>query len=366
MSHILFINHTRELHGAEHVLLHSLDAAREAGHRVSVVLPSHVPDSGLDAEVAKRADKILYLPYRPAGDSLLRTIGVRLYNSYACSCLSRYIRQEKVDVVYSNTVVTTVGVLAARRCGVTHVWHLHELPHAMFGWQASLKRMYRRLMRYRRNKIVCISKYQRSAWEETLGMRLQGEIIYNPIRRMAVQPVPHAGVRIGYLGAFAERKNIPMLVDAFERIRMRYPEAELWLCGAKDTDEIGKIRALSRQNNEGIQVLPATDDVASFFAQIDIFVLPSYAETMPLVVMEAMQAHVCVLQTTQSGMAELLQHKKDCLFFPPTRQDLLEEQLKACLNESYRNALAANGYQHVEELMLNQSYNASIQKALRL
>ena len=110
MSHILFINHTRELHGAEQVLLQSLQSAHEAGHRVTVVLPSHVPDSGLDAEVRKWADAILYLPYRPAGDSLLRTWLVRMYNSYAWCRLVNYIRREKVQVVYSNTIVTVVGV----------------------------------------------------------------------------------------------------------------------------------------------------------------------------------------------------------------------------------------------------------------
>ena len=365
MSHILFINHTRELHGAEQVLLQSLQSAHEAGHRVTVVLPSHVPDSGLDAEVRKWADAILYLPYRPAGDSLLRTWLVRMYNSYAWCRLVNYIRREKVQVVYSNTIVTVVGVSAARWSRVKHVWHLHELPHGLFGWKESLARIYRRLMCYRYNRIVCISKYQRSAWEDALGMRLPAEVVYNPIRCLDVKPVAHDGVRIGYLGAFAKRKNIPMLVQAFEQIHARYPETELWLCGAKNAGEIEQIRALSAQESKSIKVMLATDDVGSFFAQIDIFVLPSYAETMPLVVMEAMQVHVCVLQTTQSGMSELLQHKKDCLFFPPTRTDLLVEQLKACMDKAYRETLATNGQKHVLKLLSNQTYEEDIRRILR-
>lgn len=364
MSHILFVNHTRELHGAEQVLLQSLQAAREAGHRVTVLLPSHVPDSGLDAEVKKCADAVLYLPYRPAGDSWLRTMLVRLYNSYACNRVSQYIRREKVDVVYSNTIVTTVGVIAARCCRIKHVWHLHELPHEMFGWKKSLARMYRRLMGYRRNQIICISKYQRSAWAEALGMCLPVEIIYNPIRRLEVKRENHGGVRIGYLGAFALRKNIPMLLEVFDRLHVRYKTTELWLCGAKNTGEIEKMCALSSQCGSAVKVLSATDDVASFFAQIDIFVLPSYAETMPLVVLEAMQAGVCVLQTTQSGMSELLRHKKDCLFFPPTRADILEEQLRSCMDKDYREKLAANGQKRVAELLSGSSYNKQIQGVL--
>lgn len=364
MSHILFVNHTRELHGAEQVLLQSLQAAREAGHRVTVLLPSHVPDSGLDAEVKKLADALLYLPYRPVGDSWLRTMLVRLYNTYACHRLSLYIRREKVDVVYSNTIVTTVGVISARCCQIKHVWHLHELPHEMFGWKKSLTHMYRRLMGYRRNKVICISKYQHSAWTEALGMRLPVEIIYNPIRRLEVIREQHDGVRIGYLGAFARRKNIPMLVEVFDRLHVRFKATELWLCGAKNPGEIEEMCALSSQCGSSVKVLPATDDVASFFAQIDIFVLPSYVETMPLVVLEALQAGVCVLQTTQSGMSELLWHKKDCLFFPPTRADILEEQLLSCMDKDYREELAANGQKRVAELLSCSSYNEQIQGVL--
>ena len=364
MSHILFINHTRELHGSEQVLLSSLVSAHDAGHRVSVLLPSHVSDGGLDASVRSIADEVLYLPYRPSGESWLRTRFVRLYNSYALHRIVRYIKREGVDVVYSNTIVTTIGVCAARACRIVHVWHWHELPHKLFGWRSSLKGLYRSLVKYKGNRIVCISHHQQSAWEEVLGCRLRAKVVYNPIRPVSANRVAHEGVRIGYLGAFAARKNIEMLVKTFERLHATYPETELWLCGARSADEIERVRSLSALPAEVLRVSESTDDVVSFYSQIDIFVLPSYAETMPLVVLEALQAHVCVLQTTQSGMSELLRHKKDCLFFPPTRPDILEEQLRKCMDEAYRESLASCGERRVRELLSHQKYNESIGSVL--
>jgi hypothetical protein len=63
-------------------------------------------------------------------------------------------------------------------------------------------------------------------------------------------------------------------------------------------------------------------------------------------------------------MSELLWHKKDCLFFPPTRADILEEQLLSCMDKDYREELAANGQKRVAELLSCSSYNEQIQGVL--
>jgi len=81
-----------------------------------------------------------------------------------------------------------------------------------------------------------------------------------------------------------------------------------------------------------LTVLPQTHEVEKFYNNIDILVLPSWRETMPLVVFEAMQAGVCVLQTNRSGMSELLEGKKETLFFSPDREEELEQLLMNCMD----------------------------------
>lgn len=364
MSHILFINHTRELHGAEQVFIQTLRVAHEAGHRVSVLLPSHVPDSGLDKAVTPYADTVLHLPYRPAGNNGLRTSAIHVYNSYALWKTIRYIRREKVELVYSNTIVTTLGIIAARRTKRPHLWHIHEMPHELFGWHSSLASLYRRLMRYGNNRLVCISEYQKQAWQKELQIPFSAEIIYNPIRRMDVVSQPHRHVRIGYMGVFDKRKNLPLLLNAFEYLHTRFPKTELWLCGAKNTDETEEIYAQIALKEPVVSVFRTTDDIVSFFSQTDIFVLPSWEETMPLVVLEAMQAGVCVLQTDRSGMKELLEDGKESLFFSPEDEEGLVALLTQCMDTDFRQKIAFNGQKRVNELMSTLSYDARMRDLL--
>jgi len=71
-----------------------------------------------------------WMGYEPSGwhvrNALLGSLG-------RAGRLVRRLRQEGIDVVYTNTAVLFEPALAARWAGVAHVWHVHEIlgPHSM-------------------------------------------------------------------------------------------------------------------------------------------------------------------------------------------------------------------------------------------
>ena len=113
-----------------------------------------------------------------------------------------------------------------------------------------------------------------------------------------------------------------------------------------------------------LTIMDQTPDVAKFYNRIDILVLPSWRETMPLVVLEAMQAGVCVLQTNQSGMAERVEAGTETLFFSPDKPRELEQLLTLCLDEDYRRSIAAAGQKKALQLVNNQAFDKEIQQLL--
>lgn len=344
MSHLLFVNHTRQLHGSEQVLLHVLRAARADGHRITVVLPSHVPSGGLDQEVEPLADRILYLPYRPVGIGVLRSLLVLVYNLYAWRKLVRYIRQERVEAVYSNTSVTVLGLWAARSTCLPHCWHFHEPLDAHFGWHPSLAVLYRRWMRYAANKLLFISQRQQKEWLSALSLSPVGEVIYNPVRTLEpVEPVAHEGLVIGFLGCFEPRKNLPLLLRAVEILRREGHDIRLLLCGAQSEGEIQALRAMTSLDEKVLTIERHTHRVEAFFRRIDVFVLPSLSETMPLVVTEALQSGVPVVMTTESGLGEILTEGRDLLTFRPDSLSELLQQLQQCMDPDFRRQLAEAG-----------------------
>ena len=365
MSHVLFISHARGIHGAEAVMVQAVKACVAAGARVTVVVPSIVLDAGLEMSLRNRKVQVLALPYRAAGVHALRTCIVRAYNMYALSRLKTFVKKEKVDTIYSSTSITILGTALAKATGVRHVWHWHEPVDQRFGWHRSLTALYRRKAQEAAT-IICISHAQQTEWEQTLGMAMpNAQIVYNPIKRIETPAKKtHSGIRLGFIGHFEERKNLPLLLRAFEKLHVSYPETSLWLCGAISDKDRLYVEKMTELRSPIVNILPQIADVASFYNAIDILVLPSWRETMPLVVLEAMQAGVCVLQTNRSGMTERLADRKESLFFSPEDEEGLSALLTQCMDTAYRRKIAEAGQKKALDLVSNTTFDQQIQTLL--
>lgn len=369
MRHLLFISHARGLHGAEAVMVQAAKACAKSGARVTVLVPSIVPDEGLEKALQGVSGvQLMAMPYRAAGENALRTQLVQLYNIPTLLRLKTFVERERVDTIYSNSSITILGTALADRTGIRHVWHWHEPVDERFGWHFTMEELYRPLVE-KTDTIVCISRQQKEEWERTLNLQLpNAQIIYNPIKRIvpvsSSQYAFHRGARIGFIGRFDERKNIELLVHAFEQLHESEPETSLWLCGAINEYDRWYVERMTDLREPVVNILPQTPDVAKFYSNIDILVLPSWRETMPLVVLEAMQAGVCVLQTNRSGMDELLKHDKETLFFPPDQPDILLLQLARCMDKDERQKIAQAGQEKAMQLVNNQSFDDQIQKLL--
>ncbi|MBO4249689.1 MAG: glycosyltransferase family 4 protein [Paludibacteraceae bacterium] len=369
MSHVLFISHARGVHGAEAVMVQAVNACAAAGARVTVVVPSIAPDEGLEtALVGISRLRLLALPYRASGVSNVRTRLVQVYNIPALLWLNKYVQREQVDTVYSCSSITVLGAALARMTGIRHIWHWHESVDTHFGWNTSLRPLYRRLA-LRATTLICISHQQQEDWERELGVALSNvQVVYNPMKPIPSKPhdssLAHKEVRVGFIGHFEARKNIPMLVQAFERLHAEFPDTALWLCGANSEEDRLCVERMTALHEPEIKVLPQTADVAAFYHQIDILVLPSWRETMPLVVPEAMQAGVCVLQTDRSGMKERIEDGTESLFFPPDEPDTLHALLVRCMDANYRKNISEAGQKKAMQLIKNESFGQQIQSLI--
>ncbi len=365
MSHILFISHSRSTHGAETVMIQAVKACVARKARVTVVVPSIVPDEGLEKALNSiHGVQILPLPYRAAGGNMLRTHLVRLYNLGALISLVRFIEQEQVSAIYSNTCVSILGAELAHRTNTRHIWHWHESVDERFGWHFTLTKYYQRLVSYT-DTLVFISQHQLDEWEKTLQLNLsKARVIYNPVKPITPKPegnlISKQGICIGFIGHFEERKNLPLLLQTFVSLHAKEPKTRLRLCGATGKRDYTYIQHITDLHEPELTVLPQTTDVTQFYQDIDILVLPSWRETMPLVVLEAMQAGVCVLQTNRSYMTELLEGGKETLFFSPDKPEDLEQLLMLCMDEEYRRSIAKAGQKKALQIVQNQSFDDQI------
>ena len=172
--------------------------------------------------------------------------------------------------------------------------------------------------------------------------------------RYATAP-SHAGKRLLFVGRLAGVKGVPVLLRALAALRDKHPTATLTLIG--DGPERAALQAQAQALGLGDAArfvgYKSQSEVASAMAETDVFVLPSFAEGVPVVLMEAMAAQVPVVTTQIAGVPELVRDGESGLLVPPGDGAALQAAIDRLLDDpERRRAMGARG-----RAMVSQSFN---------
>ncbi|PCJ08300.1 MAG: colanic acid biosynthesis glycosyltransferase WcaL [Rhodobacteraceae bacterium] len=129
-----------------------------------------------------------------------------------------------------------------------------------------------------------------------------------PARFADPTPVPSGALRLVSIGRFVEQKGQMVLVQAMGELVKDLPDIHLSLIGDGEMrgDLEAAISTLGLQNNITLTGWLSEADVRAELAACQALVLPSFAEGLPMVVMEAMAAARPVITTYVAGIPELV------------------------------------------------------------
>ena len=241
------------------------------------------------------------------------------------------------DVVHTHTAKAgSLGRVAAwlynltrprrRRCLVVHTFHGHVL-HGYFSPSRSaiVRGIERGLARLTDAVLV-------------LSPRLQQEIAVSyrvaPARKVHVVPLglqlesllsleraeaPAAGDRevvFGYVGRLVPVKNLPMLLEAFSRVRARVPCARLVLVGDGELADSLRETAGRLGIADWVAFTGWRSDLREVYAGVDAVVLTSVNEGTPVAAIEAMAAGLPVVATAVGGVPDVITDGENGLLVP--------------------------------------------------
>ena len=128
-----------------------------------------------------------------------------------------------------------------------------------------------------------------------------------PARFPAPDPLPH-GVQLVAIGRMAEQKGLPLLVEAMALAAPALPGVRLSLVGDGPLRPMIEARIAALGLQDRIRLTGWLDEVAvrAELSAATALVLPSFAEGLPMVVMEAMAAARPVIATAIAGLPELV------------------------------------------------------------
>ncbi len=140
---------------------------------------------------------------------------------------------------------------------------------------------------------------------------------------------------LGIVGHILRHKGYDDLIHAIALIREKAPAI---LCvivgGAPRARYLHKLRQLAKDLRIESRLIwvGVQQDVAPILHAIDLFVLPSHTEGLPITILEAMAAGQPVVATTVGGIPELVRHGETGLLVPPKDPQRLAEAILALLH----------------------------------
>lgn len=284
---------------------------------------------------------------RALGSQIHRCLNPQRMWQYGRQLKKRLTEQGPYDAVHSHVHFYSGHILRiARRCGVPmRIAHSHN-DTSHFDNQAGLaRRAYLRLMshwiaKHATHGLAASGK----AAESLFGANWQDDpryrILFCGVDLQPFQQTPQLNeVRaefgwtehhfiVGHVGRFDEQKNHPFLIPIFAEIARRRPEARLLLVGIGDRQ--AEIKSLVAKLGLADRVAFAgtrADVPRLMLGAMDVFVLPSLFEGLPLVLVEAQAAGLpCFVSDViapETTLVEPLMHRLNLQNLPATWADAI-------------------------------------------
>lgn len=104
---------------------------------------------------------------------------------------------------------------------------------------------------------------------------------------------------IGHVGRFTREKNHEYLIKIFEKTKEKIPHAKLLLIGEGELKENIELLTKSKKIEDSVLFVGNVNDVQNYYQMMDVFVLPSIYEGLPIVGIEAQANGLFVLASNR-------------------------------------------------------------------
>lgn len=159
-------------------------------------------------------------------------------------------------------------------------------------------------------------------------------------------------VTLLYVGRLAHEKGLDYLIYAIANLVHEGFKVKLLIGG--EGPEREKLESLSRELGldttiEFLGFIPFGKELDEIYIMSDIFVLPSFSEGAPKVLLEAMAKGLPLISTDVGGVSDIIKDEENGILIQPRSSEAIAHAVKRVTKESkLRKKLIKNGYRFVE------------------
>ena len=167
--------------------------------------------------------------------------------------------------------------------------------------------------------------------------------------------IPENAVVIGNIAVFREQKAISVWLKAFKEILNIHPDVYGILVGAGPQDEEIKELVKNLKLEERLILTGLQTNTIAYFSAMDIFMMSSVFEGLPIALLEAMSSGCAIVSTKAGGVVEAIRDERDGLLCEVGDWECLAKKCSLLIQDSGRrdNLQKASRERVIESFSLN-------------
>ncbi len=270
--------------------------------------------------------------------------------------IAKIIRRDHIDIIHTHNKQPFLdGSIAALLCGgkrLVHTDHARFFPDKLKYMVAEwfLSHFAVKVVGVSENTTENLHKYEKISYKKL--MTIPNGIDETPFLNAQKSPalayeigIRKKGVIFGLIARISKPKGIHYLLEAMSIVVKTLPDSTLIIVGEGELEREMKDVANSFNLKENVVFTGPRTDIPDLLKIIDVFVLSSISEGLPMVLLEAMAAKCPIISTSVGGIPSVIKTGENgVLVLPHSASSLAGAMVDLAADVNKRNLFAENGF----------------------
>jgi len=367
---ILILHSSNDLYGASKIFLQIIELLKSNGHQIHVVLTSNGPLDKMISQI--KGTHVSYYSLGVLRKKYLNPLGLinRLVaNIKAIKFLSNYIKDNSIDLVYTNTSTILCGGIAAKKNGIPSLFHVHEIPtgNKLYEFFSG------KIINSYSNKVLTVSNSVKNHWIKYIHdkkiERIYNGIVFEKIDSLNKIDRNQDDFVITSVARLIPYKGHMFLIDIANELIKKSIKFKFLIVGDTLSSYTSYEKSVKQKVNDlgledQIKFLGFRNDISSILKQSDLFIHAAIApDPLPTVLFESLHNDLPSVATNLGGAIEILDNGNNGLLIPyndPKKAaNLINEY---CINIKLQKKHLENSKKNFKINFSSESFNKNILK----
>lgn len=279
----------------------------------------------------------------------------------------RLVKKEKFDII--NVHGYSAGYFVRLACAglkdVRIIWTMHLKITDLFK-KHSIKVWIENLLNnhlFFTDNIVTVCKDASSNLIQRGNKNVPVNVIYNGINTNCYDKVERNknddSLVIGFFSRLSVQKDIPLLLQVMKEFQKEKRKIKLIIAGDGELKK-QMLDFIHHNRLKNIEYIGLQDSVIQLFPQVDVCVLPTHTECLPMILLEALSSGTPAVASNVGGVSEIIENGLDGYVVPKEDVEAFKQAIINYYN--HRNLIISHGKYAKEKMKQLFDQKIMIQK----